>query len=261
MSEPLLSADHSERMLAACGVPLRRLGPMAGFDPQQWDGQLRLPQPFSLPGSTSVAALLALAAAVLEGSRVMLPDVGVNPSRTGCFDALRLLGGRCAWTAKGDRAGHEPVAELRAHASPLRGGAMAGELLLRCGDEAPALCLLGARSARGLQLDPTGCPALAEPSLLRALASLVRAFGAGCALEDGVLHVSPAPRLLPARVDAREDRRLAACAVLFGLAAPGETVVDHAACIDDDYPGLLDLLQRLGAGIEREAPAPSGGQA
>jgi 3-phosphoshikimate 1-carboxyvinyltransferase len=252
VSEPLLSADHTERMLAALGVPVRRLGSMAGFDPEQWDGRLPAFGRWSLPGDTDAAALTAAAAAAIDGSRVALRDIGFNPTRTGFFDALHLLGGRMLVIAKGDRAGHEPIAELQIQGHTLRGGAMGGEIALRCADGLPGLLLIGARSARGLQLaDAEGFARSGDP-IWQALAELASAFGAPCTAAGAGLAMEPARRLRGARVDAREDHRLALTAVIFGLVAEGETEVENAACIEAHVPGWLARLSELGARIELE---------
>ena len=257
VSEPLLSADHTERMLAALGVPVRRLGSMAGFDPEQWDGRLRAFGRWSLPGDTDAAALIASAAAAIDGSRVALRDIGFNPTRTGFFDALHLLGGRMLAIAKGDRAGHEPIAELQIQGHTLRGGVMGGEIVLRCADSLPALLLVGARSARGLQLaDAEGFAESGDP-VWHELAELVAAFGARCMVEGAGLGIEPATRMRGARIDVREDHRLALTAVIFGLAAEGETQVENAACIEEHVPGWLAQLGELGARVElEEVPSP-----
>jgi 3-phosphoshikimate 1-carboxyvinyltransferase len=257
VSEPLLSADHTERMLAALGVPVRRLGSMAGFDPEQWDGRLPAFGRWSMPGDTGAAALIAAAAAAIGGSRIALRDIGFNPTRTGFFDALHLLGGRMLAIAKGDRAGHEPIAELQIQGHTLRGGVMGGEIVLRCTDSLPGLLLIGARSARGLQLADAEAFAEGGDPVWFALAKLASAFGAACTADGAGLRIERATGLHGARIDAREDHRLALTAVIFGLAAEGETQVENAACIEEHLPGWLAQLAELGARIElEEMPAP-----
>jgi 3-phosphoshikimate 1-carboxyvinyltransferase len=257
LSEPLLSADHTERMLLALGVPVRRLGSMVGFDPAQWTGKLEPFGEVGLPADRRFCAFVSAAAAVVPGSHVALHDAGMNPTRSGFFDAMRLLGAQLLVIAKGDRAGREPVAEVQvrggqAKSPALRGGAMGGEIVLRCGDGLPALCLLGARAARGLQLhdgEPFAAPG--DP-IWTDLAALVSSFGAPCRAQEAGLQVTPATQLHAAQVDAREDHRLALTAVIFGLAAEGETLVQNAACIAEDGSDLLRALRELGALIEVE---------
>jgi 3-phosphoshikimate 1-carboxyvinyltransferase len=250
VAEPLLSSDHTERMLAAFGVPMRRLGSMAGFDPGAWERRLPAVDRLELPGDTDIAAYISVAASVLPGSHVALRNVGWNPTRTGCFDAIRLLGGTLLAVAKGDRAGHEPIAEIQVRGSKPRGGAMGGEIAFRCGSSLPALCVLGACSARGVEiLDGEAFAPPADP-IWAELAALARSFGAPASAHEGGLSIGMAPELRGSSVDTRHDPRLIWPAVLFGLASKGETVVHEADDWIDDGDETLDALRRLGARIE-----------
>ena len=247
VAEPLLSPDHVERMLSALGVPVRRIGSMAGFDPAQWDRTLHAGEGVTLPSDTTLAAFVCAAASAVDDSHVALGAVGMNPTRSGFFDALRLLGARSLVVAKGERAGNEPVAEVQVQGGNTRGGPIGGEVALRCGDSLPALCLLGARAMRGLSLHDGEAFAPAGAPIWSDLASLVSAFGARCSVQGAGLAIARAAHLRAAHIDAREDHRLALAAVIFGLAAEGDTVVDNAAHLVREYPGLFDTLRSLGA--------------
>jgi 3-phosphoshikimate 1-carboxyvinyltransferase len=249
VTEPLLSADHVERMLSACGVGLKRAATMSALTPV---AALTPLGTTALPGCAVLGSALACAAAIIPGSRIALRDVATNPTRSGALDTLRLFGARMLFASKGERAGHEPLAEVQVQHGALRGGVISAELALHAGDAFPSLCVLGARSLRGARLLDAEAYAPAGAPEWAALAALVRAFG-GEAHEDGAgLVVEPSAALRGARVDAHQDDRLALCAVLFGLAADGETTVDHADTLVHDYPALLPLLQALGAHIEQE---------
>jgi 3-phosphoshikimate 1-carboxyvinyltransferase len=163
------------------------------------------------------------------------------------------LGARHAVIAKGDRAGREPIAELQVASGTLRGGVLGGEVVLRALDCLPALCLLGTRSTRGITIADAEAFAPVGALVWTELAAVVRAFAVDCTVVGAGLTLAPTERVLPAQVNAAEDSRLALTAVLFGLAADGETLVDNAACLSDEVPGLLELLQRLGARIELQA--------
>ena len=252
VAEPLLSADHVERMLSARGVALSRAASMTAFAP------VAAISPFAggeLPGCTVLASLIACAAATIAGSRVALRDIGTNPTRTGTIDALRLFGARMLIAGKGERAGHEPIAELQVQHGTLRGGALSSELALHAGDALPLLCLIGARSQRGVQLLEAEAYAPLAAADWEQLAALVRAFGAGARIEGAGIVVDPEPCLHGARIDAHQDDRLALCAVLFGLAADGETRVDQAEPMLDNYPALVPLLREIGARIVCEGAA------
>ena len=179
----------------------------------------------------TLAAFVAAAASLIPGSHIALLDVAANPTRSGFVDALRLLGGRLRVIAKGDRAGREPVAELQVQSARARGGAMGGEIALRCGEGLAALAPLGAGSTRGLQLYDGDAFAPSDDPLWGELAALLGAFGVTATAAGAGLSVDAAPRLHAARIDARGDHRLAFTAVVCGLCADGETQVENASCL------------------------------
>ncbi|MFI5303108.1 MAG: 3-phosphoshikimate 1-carboxyvinyltransferase, partial [Polyangiales bacterium] len=93
VSEPTLSRDHTERMLARAGVPITTTGPNVKLDPAGWSGEIA-PFDLAVPGDPSAAAFLVVAANIVAGSRVRIVDVCTNPTRTGALDVLRaMLGG------------------------------------------------------------------------------------------------------------------------------------------------------------------------
>jgi len=262
IGEPLLSADHTERWLTAAGVPVRRLGPMAGLDPAEWSGELafasaplnaRGERVLKLPGDTALASMVACVASVVPGSSVLLENVGWNATRTGVLDALRLSGARIHATSLGDGKGHEPVAEARIEPARLRGGPIDGELLVRAGSAAPLLSIIGVCSARGGSLhDAAFCPEL-QPSPWASIASTLQAFGANARpLADQSMRIAPATSLVPAHYDALGSPALAMLALALALIADGQSVLEGMPVLDDQWPGLLGVLTQLGARIEVE---------
>jgi 3-phosphoshikimate 1-carboxyvinyltransferase len=262
VGEPLLSADHTERWLTAAGVPVRRLGSIAGIDPAEWSGELafasaplnaRGERVLKLPGDTALASLIACVASVVPGSSVLLENVGWNATRTGALDALRLSGARISATSHGDGAGHEPVAEARIEPARLRGGPIDGEVLVRAGSAAPLVAIIGACSARGGSLhDAAFCPEL-QPSPWSLIAGVLQAFGAGAhELADRSLRIDPATALTPAQCDALGSPALGLLALALALIADGPSVLEGMPALDDQWPGLLGVLTQLGARIEVE---------
>src|SRR5580658_2280895 len=86
--EPTVSRDHTERMLGAMGVPIRTVGSVVELDPNRWDR--RMPAfDIAIPGDISAASFLLVAAQMVEGSRITVRGVGVNPTRTGLLEIAR----------------------------------------------------------------------------------------------------------------------------------------------------------------------------
>jgi len=90
-TEPIVSRDHTERMLRALGVPVETLVSVVALKPAGWDGRL-LPLEMELPGDLSAAAFLLVAAQIVPGSHVTVRNVGINPTRTGLLEIARDMG-------------------------------------------------------------------------------------------------------------------------------------------------------------------------
>jgi len=261
VAEPVLSCDHTERWLNAAGVPLRRLGPMAGLDPSEWSGELAFASApldeggarervLKLPSDSTLASLVACVASVVPGSKVVLDNVGWNSTRTGVLDALRLWGARLHATAEGDGSGFEPVARASIESGALRGGPIDAEVLVRARDAAPLLALLGACSARGATLhDPSFCSEL-QPDPWSQLALVLRAFGVENRIASATLRIEPARAIAAARVDVLGSPALGLLALGLALIAQGESLLEGFPRLDEQWPGLLGVLTKLGARIE-----------
>lgn len=250
--EPTLSRDHTERMLLAMGAPLRTMGPISYLDPRGWGGALA-PLDLEVPGDPSAAAFWVVAAHVVEGSRVQVRGVAINPTRTGFLEALRDQGGGAGVAPKGE-AGGEPVGDLHvgvAGTGGLRRAArVAGELTARCIDEIPALVAAAAVSPGESRFDDLAELRVKESDRVAAMAAVLAAFGIGHAASgDGLTVVGGRPRG-GAVIATRGDHRIAMAAAVLALAAEGETTIEDVACVDTSDPGFAATLRALGGDIE-----------
>ncbi len=251
VAEPTLSRDHTERMLIALGVPLEQTGPMVVLDPSGWERRLP-PFDWVVPGDLSSAAFLLAAACMVPGSEIEIEGVGVNPTRTGFLDALRLVRAHTEVVPRGDGAGDEPIATILARSGAIAPSKLGGELVTRMIDEVPIFAAL-ATCARG-RTDVHDAEELRakESDRLRAMAETLRAFDADCVeLQDG-LTIHGGRALRGAHVESHGDHRIAMSAVVLGLVAEGETLVDDVACVDTSFPGFLKLMRSLGADLVQE---------
>lgn len=254
ISEPVVSRDHTERMMEALGIPLQAMGPMAVLDPVGWDRRWDGFE-WEVPGDVSSAAFPVAAALLVPGSQVTLENVGLNPTRTGLFDALRTMRADLTFVPKGDRAGHEPVGDVTVRHGELAPGMTGGETVTRMIDEVPAFCAVA--SGAGGRTDVRDAEELRvkESDRLSTSAGVLKAFGVDCTeLQDG-MHVHGGRPLSGAEVHSEGDHRIAMMAAVLGMAAEGETVVHDVGCVDTSFPGFADLMAELGADITAEEDA------
>lgn len=251
ITEPVVSRDHTERMFAALGVPMRTMGPTVLLDPSGWDRRWSGFQ-WTIPGDLSGAAFVMGAGLMVPGSDVTVRDVGLNPTRTGLLDALRAMRADMSFTPKGEAAGGEPAGDVRVRHGQIGGAMTAGEMLTRMIDDVPAFCAIAA-TARG-RSDVRDAEELRvkESDRLKAAAEVFRAFGVDhTELQDG-MHIHGSARLVGAEVHSRGDHRIAMMAAVLGMAAEGETLVHDVECVATSFPGFAGTMASLGARIVEE---------
>jgi len=251
--EPLLSRDHTERMLSALGAPIRAAGTMVSLEPPG-DANILSDFDIELPGDLSAAAFPLVAALLVPGSVVTTRRTGLNPTRAGIIDVIRLLGGVIAAEPQGDVLG-EPIGLTTSRYSELRGCAVGGELATRSIDEIPIAAALAARARGTTEFSDVGELRVKESDRIARIVELLRAFG--LAVDESpegfrVQGQADAP-LRAARVESHGDHRIAMTACILGLVADGETVVEDADCIATSFPKFVGTLRALGADIEVQA--------
>lgn len=252
VAEPTLSRDHTERMLVALGAPLEAFGAMCVLDPTRWR-ERRFPAfAWTVPGDPSSAAFFQAAAALVPGSEIEIEGVGVNPTRTGFVEALRGMRARMDVIPRGDAAGNEPVAVLATGHGPLAPTRIGGELVTRMIDEVPIFAALATGVLGRTEIRDAEELRVKESDRIRTMAAVLRAFGADAVeLQDGLTIHGGRP-LRAARVESHGDHRIAMSAVVLGLVAEGETVVDDVGCVDTSFPGFAGLMRSLGADVREE---------
>lgn len=246
LRSPAPSRDHTERMLAALGVPIAVEGTTVRCRPARpWPGA-----EFALPGDLSAAAFVLAAASLVPGSEIVLHDVGLNPTRTGFLDALRAMRGNVqVTTGKGQQAGWEPRGDLWARAVGLRAIEVGGSLIPNLIDELPILAVLATQAEGTTVVRDAAELRVKESDRIAALAQGLTAMGASFApTGDGFVVHGPTP-LHGAAVDAHGDHRIAMALAVAGLIARGETVISGAEAVTKSFPGFAATMRSLGAHI------------
>jgi 3-phosphoshikimate 1-carboxyvinyltransferase len=236
--------DHTERMLAAMGARLETVG----WDVVLHPGTPLQPHDLTVPGDLSSAVFLAVAAALVPGSEVVLPGVGVNPTRSGLLDVLRVMGADLIVPQERVQGG-EPVADLTVRATGLRAADVAGELVVRMIDEIPLLAVAATQAQGETVVRDAAELRVKETDRIATTVHELRRLGARIdARPDGLVVEGPV-RLRGATVSSHGDHRLAMALAVAGLVAEGETTVLGADCIGDSFPGFARMLQRLGGEV------------
>ena len=239
LTEPKLSRDHTERMLPAFGAELNRGGQMVCLNgPQGLRGT-----DVRVPGDISSAAFLLAAALVVPGSSLVIEGVGLNPTRTGVLEILRMMSGRIDWEVQ-EEWGGEPVGEVRAEYSPLSGIEITGELVPSAIDELPVISVAAAAAEGKTVISGASELRVKESDRIAAMASQLSVMGADIRETPDGMEIRGGRPLRGARLDSQGDHRVAMSLAVAALIAEGRTVIEDAGNIDTSFPGFEETLHR-----------------
>ncbi len=250
--EPGRSRNHTELMLAHMGAPLTVHDNLVRIDPEGWDGVLASGK-FSVPGDPSSAAFLIAAGLVAGVERLSVPDVCVNPTRTGFLDALGVMGARVELECRSVSAG-DAVADIsisRGAADTLKGAVVAKELTLRSLDELPILAIVAARATGTTDFCDAKELRVKESDRIATTCEMLRKLGVVVEERDdgfSLQGLSGAP-FCACEIDAHGDHRIAMSAVIAGMSADGDVKVRDVDNVATSFPSFVSTLNSLGADV------------
>jgi 3-phosphoshikimate 1-carboxyvinyltransferase len=250
--EPERTRDHSERMLKAFGADIlieetdgERIISVTG------EAELR-PQNLSVPGDPSSAAFPIVAALVVPGSDILVQHVGINETRMGLFEVLKEMGADIGFENKRE-VGGEPVADIRARHSALKGVDIPPEIAPRMIDEFPILFVAAALAEGETKTSGLGELRVKESDRLTMMATGLKQFGVPIEEhEDGLtINGSGGEKLkgvaaMP-EIKTALDHRIAMSFAVAGLASQGGVLIDDISPIATSFPSFPPMLADLGA--------------
>jgi len=240
--EPAPTRDHSERMLRAFGAEVAS----EGGEIRIQSGQQLDACDVEVPADISSAAFFMVAASIGAGSDITLRHVGVNPTRTGVIDILRLMGARIDLLNQRD-VGGEPVADIRVQSAALTGIDIPVELVPLAIDEFPVLFVAAACAEGRTRLRGAEELRVKESDRIQVMADGLAELGIKTTvLADGI--DIDGGEIGEGRVDAHGDHRTAMAFSVASLRARGEIRIEGCDNVRTSFPGFVELAN--GAGLE-----------
>ena len=243
VTEPYVSRDHTEQMLAGFGVHLERSGTSVTLYPVE-KGGYRAPDEITVPGDISSAAFFLVAGSIIADSRLLLKNVGINPTRTGILDVLTEMGAHI--TLQNERtSGGERVADIAVEAAHLHGVSFGAEIMPRLIDEIPVLAVAALFAEGDTVITGAGELRVKETDRLRAIAAEFQKLAPGSIeeREDGlVIHGNA--KIERAQVSSWGDHRMAMSLAVLGAAAEG-VFLENSDSVNISYPTFFSELDRL----------------
>ncbi|WP_171235361.1 3-phosphoshikimate 1-carboxyvinyltransferase [Ruegeria sp. HKCCA6837] len=246
--------DHSERMLAGFGAEITVEDTDEGRVITLTGRPELKPQVIAVPRDPSSAAFPVCAALVTPGSDVLVPGIGLNPTRAGLFTTLREMGADLTYENEREEGG-EPVADLRAKFSPnMKGITVPPERAASMIDEYPILSVVAANATGTTMMGGVRELRVKESDRIDAMARGLRANGVTVHEGDdwwsveglGIGNVPGA-----GTCESFLDHRIAMSFMVMGMGAQKPVSVDDGGPIATSFPIFEPLMASLGAKVER----------
>ena len=248
ITEPVRSRDHTELMMAALGCNPRRTGTELEIS----GGTVLKAARISVPSDLSSAAFFLVAATIAPGSELVIEGVGVNPTRTGVLDILRLMGADITLENR-RQLGCEPVADLRVRASQLRGIQIPERLVPLAIDELPVLCIAAACAEGETVLSGAQELRVKESDRLEAMGAGLRALGVPVeVVHDGLrIQGEPGQEVFSGGiVESQGDHRIAMAFAVASLRARDTIDILGCAAVATSFPGFVELACSVGLDVD-----------
>jgi len=253
--EPEPTRDHTELMLKGFGAELHVEQTKEGRA-VSLTGQPEITgRKIVVPGDPSSAAFPIAAALIVPGSDLTIENVGLNPHRIGLIATLLEMGADIAIENERVEAG-ERVGDLRVKHGHLRGVTVPPERAPSMIDEYPILSVIAAFAEGETRMQGLAELRVKESDRLGAMARGLAACGATVAEGPdwlGVTGTGKAPAG-GATLAVNLDHRPAMSFLVMGLAAKAAIAIDDGSPIDTSFPGFVDLMNGIGAGIGPQKP-------
>ena len=245
VTEPAPTRDHTERMLGGFGYPVEKRGPATVA--VKSGGRLRATA-IDVPADISSATFFMVAAAIAPGSDLTLTHVGINPTRIGVINILKLMGSDLAVFNQRE-VGGEPVADIRVRHAPLRGIEIPDDQVPLAIDEFPALFIAAACAQGQTVLRGAEELRVKESDRIQVMADGLHTLGIDAAPTPGGIVINGG-KLGGGVIQSHHDHRIAMSFAVAALRASAPIRIEQCDNVATSFPNFVELARAAGLRIE-----------
>ncbi|NLH37093.1 MAG: 3-phosphoshikimate 1-carboxyvinyltransferase [Thermotogaceae bacterium] len=237
--EPAKSRDHTERMLRCFGAQVYEEGTSVTI--HGIANKLEAKEIF-VPGDISSAAFFIVAGLITKGSKLVIKDVGLNPTRTGILTALREMGGDIS--VMNERIiNYEPVGDLIVRSSELKGIEIKSDTIPLLIDEIPILAVAASQASGKTSIRDAQELRYKETDRIRAIATELRRLGVEIEeRQDGFDVVGRQEIKGNCTCESYKDHRIAMSLAIAGLIAQEPIEINDFECVNISFPNFAAIL-------------------
>lgn len=238
--EPERCRDHTERMLAAMGANIEADNGVITVASSELTAS-----DVEVPGDISSAAFWMVAGISHHNSEIRIRNVGINPTRSGVITALKDMGGEIELVDQRVVAG-EPVADVIARSSDLRGTELAGGIIPLLIDEVPVIAVAAAMAHGETVIRDAAELRIKETDRIAATVDWLQAAGVKSEAREDGMAIYGEGKIGGGTFDSRDDHRVAMSLGIAGLVADDAITVKDADCASISYPSFWQEVEALG---------------
>ncbi|UNP77731.1 3-phosphoshikimate 1-carboxyvinyltransferase [Bacillus nitratireducens] len=240
VTEPMQSRDHTERMLRAFGCTVdvnERTVSLQG-------GQQLKGADIEVPGDVSSAAFFLVAGAIVQNSKLVLENVGLNPTRTGILDVLTKMGALISIDNMRNEE-FEPCGDITIETSKLKGIEIGGSLIPRLIDEIPVIALLATQAEGITVIKDAEELKVKETNRIDTVVDELGKLGAKIeATPDGMI-IYGKQNLKGNTVNSHGDHRMGMMLAIASCIIDGEVKIENSDAVAVSYPNFFEQLAAL----------------
>jgi 3-phosphoshikimate 1-carboxyvinyltransferase len=247
VTEPAPTRDHTERMLAGFGYHVHRDDATSSVS----GGGKLVACNIDVPADISSAAFFLVAGSIAPGSDLILRHVGMNPTRVGVINILRLMGANI--DVSNERAiGGEPVADVRVRYAPLKGIDIPEKEVPLAIDEFPVLFIAATFAEGRTTLRGAEELRVKESDRIQVMADGLSAVGVKTTVTPDGIIIDGGQTMTGGTVNSHGDHRIAMSFAVASLRAKCEIVINDCANVATSFPGFVELAQQVGMNIQSQ---------
>jgi 3-phosphoshikimate 1-carboxyvinyltransferase len=246
--EPLPSRDHTERMLSLFKTGLKKQGKSIISFPVK---KLFTPKRLFIPADFSSASFFIVLGLILKNSRIVIKNVGINPTRCGLLKVLKRMGGEIKVLNRNNY--YEPYGDILINSSHLKGTQIKEEEVPLMIDEIPILCVAASFAKGKTRIWGVKELKVKEADRINSVVTNLKMAGVSISAhkysvkgrEDWMIEIEGRKNYKPAAFKSFSDHRTAMSMIIFGMGLERESVIDNIRCIDKSFPQFISVINSL----------------
>lgn len=237
VTEPSLSRNHTELMLSYMGANIISANTSTTIQKSQLE-----PKTINIPGDISSAAYFIAAGLIVPNSKLILKNVGLNPTRTGILDVLETMGANIQILEKTSVC-NELVGDIQIKSSELTGCEIGGDLIPRLIDEIPIIAVIATQASGITTIKDAQDLRNKESDRIKAVVEELKKLGANIEeTSDGMIIHGKTPLKGNSEVETYHDHRLAMSLYVAGLICEKEILIKDFDWVNISFPEFESLF-------------------